>query len=73
MGALFGDNGPQNPPPPPPVPPAAIPPTLANPAVRGARGNQLGAAAALAGQTTKSGPQGDLTTPTTAAPSLTTG
>ena len=72
MGGIFGGGQQQTPPPPPPIPPAAIPPTLANPQVAQAGASQM-AQAARGGGTNKTGGQGDLIKPATAAPSLTTG
>ena len=72
MGAIFGGQQAAAPPPPPPIPPAAIPPTLANPTVAQAGASQM-AQAARGGGTNKTGGQGDLVKPSTAAPSLTTG
>lgn len=74
MGGMFSpDPSPivnQTPPPPPPLPPAAIPPTLATDAVKMAGANQAARAAAAAGQTVKTSPQGDLMPAPAAKPSL---
>jgi hypothetical protein len=74
MGFL---SGPQisAPPAPPPLPPAAMPATMANAQVSQAAANQRAAAAAASGagygDTLKTGPQGVMGKPTTAAKSLT--
>jgi hypothetical protein len=60
MGSIFSPDA-GSPPPPPPLPPAAIPPSLASPAVAQAGSNQIARAAAAAGQTNKTSPEGDLT------------
>jgi hypothetical protein len=68
MGSIFAPS--VDVPPPPPLPPAAIPPSLASDAVKQAGANQVARAAAAAGQTTRTSPQGDLSAPPTAQKSL---
>jgi hypothetical protein len=52
------------------LPPAAIPPSLATPAVQAAGANQIARAAAAAGQTNKTSAEGDLTPAPTAKATL---
>lgn len=58
------------PPAPAALPPSAIPATLASDAVKTAGSNQAARAAAAAGQTVKTSPQGDLMPTPLAKPSL---
>lgn len=74
MGSLFGAPSMPAVPPPPPVPPAAIPPTMATPAVQQAGASELAKAKAGAmGGTIKTSAQGDLVKPPTTTAQLTGG
>lgn len=70
MGSIFSPASAGTPPPPPPLPPAAIPPSFASDAVKQAGANQVARAAAAAGQTDKTSPEGDLAPAPTAKAGL---